>query len=133
MFWVYIVLLVIAALFSLGYAIYHLTRGVKGWIKDTKQGGHRPKEWIVLTHKAYECGTRGEYQKSIEFAEKAIQLNPRASEAYRLIGNAYEFLGDEAEESGDYKKATEFHRKATEAWNKAKEINPHIIIPGYHE
>jgi len=91
------------------------------------------KEWMALTHKAYKCGVKGEYQKSIELAEKALQLNPRASEAWRLIGNAYEFLGDEAEGNGDYKGAIEYYKRATMAWNKAREINPRIIIPGYHE
>ena len=98
-----------------------------------KQGKQGPKEWIFLTHEAYKYGRKGEYQKSIELAKKAIQLNPRASEAWRLIGDAYEFLGDEADEYGNHERAREFHKKATEAWNKAKEINPNITIPGYHE
>jgi len=98
-----------------------------------KRKKHRSKEWIALTNKAQEHGVRGEYYESIELAERAIQLNPRASEAWRLIGNAHEFLGDEAEENNNHERAAEFHRKATEDWDKAKQINPNIMIPGYHE
>lgn len=103
---------------------------IQGKEKNYEEGERR---WAILTHKAYEYGTRGEYQKSIEFAEKAIQLNPRASEAWRLVGNAYEFLGDEMEQNGKHKEAEDFHRKATMAWDKAKKINPSIIISGYHK
>lgn len=128
MFWVKVIVLIIAALIALIYVIYHI--GMAVVLKRAEKQG---REWILLTHEAYECSKKGEYRKSIELAEKAIGLNPRASEAWRLIGNAYEFLGDEMEKSGGYEQATEYHRKATEAWNKAKEINPKIIIPGYHK
>lgn len=60
------------------------------------------ESWITLVHESYAYGRKGEYQKSIELAQKALKLNPRASEAWRLIGNAYEFLGDEMEEAGKY-------------------------------
>ena len=135
MLWVYTILLVIIALLSLCYATYHLRIGIRGWrlAEKTKQRRQKPKEWVALAHEAYEYGVRGEYQKSIELAEKALQLNPRASEAWRLIGNAYEFLGDEMKQTGKYEEAENFHKKATMAWNKAKENNPNIIIPGYHE
>lgn len=91
------------------------------------------KDWINLVRESYKYATQGEYWKSIELAQKAIERNPNTAEAWRLIGNAYELLGDEMEESGDYEKAEEYHKNATEAWDKAKEINPNIIIPGYHE
>jgi tetratricopeptide (TPR) repeat protein len=89
--------------------------------------------WVALTHKSYKAALKGEYQQSIYLAAKALELNPRASEAWRLIGNAYEFLGDEMEEAREYGQAAEYHRKATEAWDEAKKINPGIKIPGYHE
>jgi len=54
--------------------------------------------WIALVHESYKYGVKGDYWKSIEFAKKALELNPRASEAWRLIGNAYEFLGDALKE-----------------------------------
>ena len=91
------------------------------------------EDWLALTHRAFKCSRRGEYQRSIELAEKAIKLNPRASEAWRLIGNAYELLGYEVEENRNYDLAREYHKKATEAWDKAKKINPHIVIPFYHQ
>jgi len=91
------------------------------------------KHWVILTHKSYEAAVKGEYWESIYLAQKALELNPRASEAWRLIGNAYEFLGDESEESDQLGQAAEFHKNATQAWDKAKEINPNTIIPGYHE
>jgi len=100
--------------------------------RENKSGEQKPK-WAILTQKAFEYGRKGKYWKSIKLARKALKLNSKDSEAWRLVGNAYEFLGDEAEESSDRERATEFHRKATEAWEKAKEINPNIIIPGYHE
>lgn len=89
--------------------------------------------WTTLVHESYKYCRKSDYWKSIKLAEKALELNPRASEAWRLIGNAYEFLGDEREESGNLDEAVNFHKKATEAWNKAKEINPEIMIPGYHD
>lgn len=89
--------------------------------------------WITLVHESYKYGKKGEYWKSIELAKKALELNPRASEAWRLIGNAYEFLGDEMEQANNYEQVSDFHKKATEAWKKAKEIDPKTIIPGYHE
>lgn len=98
-----------------------------------KRGKGQVKNWVLLAHEAYERGKRGEYWKSIELAKKALELNPRASEAWRLIGNAYELLGDEMKQTGKYKKAEEFGEKATMAWDEAKKINPNIIIPGYHE
>lgn len=93
----------------------------------------RKENWFALTRRAFKCSRRGEYQRSIELAEKAIKLNPRASEAWRLMGNAYELLGDEMEEKGNYSRAKEYHKKATEAWDEAKKINPRIIIPFYHQ
>jgi tetratricopeptide (TPR) repeat protein len=128
MFWVKIVFLMMGALIGLVYAIYHIGMPVM-LRRGKRQGG----EWMLLTHQAYESGRKGDYQKSIELARKAIELNPRASEAWRLIGNAYEFLGDGAKESGSYDQARDYHKKATDAWNKAKEISPKIVIPGYHE
>ena len=91
------------------------------------------KDWINLVRESYKCGSKGKYWKSIELAQKAIELNPNTAEAWSLIGNAYELLGDEMEESGDYEQGEEYHKNATEAWNRAKGINPNIIIPGYHE
>lgn len=91
------------------------------------------KPWIRYVNKSNRYGAKGDYWKSIEFAEKALELNPRSSEAWRLIGNAYEFLGDDMELSGDNDKAKKYHSKATEAWDKAKQINPNVSIPGYHK
>ena len=91
------------------------------------------QEWIHLVHESYKAGKKGKYQESIYLAQKALELNPRASEAWRLIGNACELLGDEIEKAGEIEKAAELHKNATEAWDKAKEINPKIIIPGYHK
>jgi len=91
-----------------------------------------PGSWFNLVRKSYKECIAGNYFESINLAEKALKINPRASEAYRLIGNSYEFLGDEKQEEGDLEKAREFHRMATEAWDKARKINPLIIIPGYH-
>jgi len=103
MFW--IVFLIGAAIVLLFYSIYHLTMGIKGWklVKEMKQEKEQTKNWVLLTHEAYEYGKRSEYWKSIELAKKALELNPRASGAWRLIGNAYEFLGDEMEQTGKYK------------------------------
>jgi len=135
MFWIYLVFLIIAAVVFFFYGIYHLTVGIRGWklVREMKRGKGQAKNWTLLTHEAYECGKQGEYWKSIKLAEKALELNPRASEAWRLIGNAYEFLGDEMEQNGKCKEAKDFRIKATQAWNEAKKINPNIIIPGYHE
>jgi len=121
------------------------------------------QDWIILTHESYKYGKKGEYWKSIESAEKAIELNPRASEAWRLMGNAYELLGDALRDAAIYGpfiftrleeigvpsphnektwaifnqlgglSPDNYYKKATEAWDKAKEINPKIIIPGHHE
>ena len=100
------------------------------------------ESWTNLIRESYEYSTKGEYLKSIKIAQKALKLNPRASEAWRLIGNAYEFLSDEMEEAAKTQvfnkkqkceQATEYHKKATEAWDKAKNINPEIIIPDHHK
>ena len=135
MFWVKITLLIVAGVIVLFYTIYHFGVAIT-WLRigrRLKRAREQGGEWIILTHEAYEYSRKGEYWKSIELAEKAIELNPKASEAWRLIGNAYEFLGDEMDESGNDEQAAEYHKRATEAWNRAKEINPKIIIPGYHE
>lgn len=102
-----------------------------GFLSRLFGGGQKP-EWLKLVKQSYRKGVSGEYWDSIRLAEQALELNPRASEAYRLMGNAYEFLGDEKEEQGDFEQAREFHNKATEAWDRARDINPRIIIPGYH-
>lgn len=128
MFWVKIIFLTIVVLIALLYAIYHICMGIM-----LQRARKRGKDWILLTHEAYEFGRKGDYHKAIELAEKAIELNPKASEACRLIGNSYELLGDEAQQHGIYEQAVEYHRKATEAWNRAKKNNPKIRIPGYHE
>jgi len=135
MFWVKIILLIVAALSVLLYAVYHLAAGIIGWrlSRRLKRAREQGEDWVILTHEAYECGMQGEYEKQIQLAEKAIELNPGASEARRLIGNSYEFLGDEAQQTGDCEQAAEYHQKATEAWNRAKEINPKIMVPGYRE
>jgi len=90
------------------------------------------KPWIRYVNKSYKYCRKGEYLKSIEFAKKALELNPRSSEAWRLIGNNYEFIGDDMELTGDNYNAEKYHNKATEAWDKAKQINPNVSIPGYH-
>lgn len=100
-------------------------------ITNNKGEMKKADEWKTLVHKSWEYGRKGKYWESIELAKKALELNPRAAEAWRLIGNAYEFLGDEKEERGEVE-AIGYHASATEAWNKAKEIQPNIIIPGYH-
>ncbi|MFZ0035333.1 MAG: tetratricopeptide repeat protein [Sedimentisphaerales bacterium] len=134
MFWVKIILLIVATLIALLYSIYHfwaaITRLRLGRI--LKRARERGEQWILLTHESYETGRKGDYHKSIELAEKAIELNPRASEAWRLIGNAYELLGDQMEENSNYEQTVEYHKRATEAWKRAKEIDPKIIIPFYH-
>jgi tetratricopeptide (TPR) repeat protein len=135
MYWLKIIFLIVAGLVALVYTIYHFGVAIT-WFRigrTSKRAREEGEEWVTLTHQAYESGMKGDYQKSIELARKAIELNPRASEAWRLIGNAYEFLGDEAQESSSYDQAREYHKKATDAWNKAKEISPKIAIPGYHE
>jgi len=100
------------------------------------------ESWTNLVNESYEYSRNGEYLKSIKIAQKALKLNPRASEAWRLIGNAYEFLSDEMEEATKiqvfnkkqkYEQVTEYHKKATEAWDKAKKINPKTVIPDYHK
>ena len=107
----------------------------------------KKESWIILVHESYKYSRKGEYWKSIELAQKALELNPRASEAWRLIGNSYELLGDILIKGGKFPRPhsekswaifdqygpKEYHRKAAEAWDKAKEINPKIIIPGYHK
>ena len=104
---------------SVDYAFYEVLEGLEGWFS--------------LVDKSYKCGVKGEYRESLCLAQKALQLNPRASEAWRLIGNAYEFLGDEMEKADELGQAEEFYKNATEAWDKAKEINPKIKITGYHK
>ena len=46
-------------------------------------------KWIRLTNKALSYQKKRKYQESIDTCNKALALNPRISEAYRLIGNAY--------------------------------------------
>lgn len=92
-----------------------------------------PYEWVSLVRKAHEYGQLGEYLKSIKTAQKALKLNPRSSEAFRLIGNAYELMADEQEVEGNNSKADEYRNLAAKYWKEAKEINPNIIIPFYHD
>jgi len=154
MFWIQIIFVLFCAfaLFLLLYAVGHIGSGRTEKLEGDQEG----EEWLLLVHQAYNYSRKGEYWKSIESAEKAIELNPRASESWRLIGNAYELLGDAMMEVSytplgkkirfprPHNEESEaiflqcdgpknYYKKATEAWNKAKEINPEIIIPGYHE
>ena len=89
--------------------------------------------WIRLTNKARAYQEKCEYQKSIDMCNKALVLNPRISEAYRLIGNAYEFMSDDEKEKGNLEQSEKFRSLATENWDEAKFINPDIIIPYYHD
>ena len=97
-------------------------------LDDLEEG--RP--WITLLRQSYQEAVAENYFRSIELAQEALKIDPKSSEAYRLIGNAYEFLGDEKEMEGDSTRAREFRNKATEAWDRARDINPRILIPGYH-
>lgn len=124
-----VLILGIAAFFGTVLLVW-LTYGWKLLAMGMKE---KDRAWIDLTHESYRYCREGEYWKSIELAERALERNPRASEAWRLIGNSYELLGDEEEMAGNYERAKEYHGKATEAWNKAKNINPRIMIPFYHE
>jgi tetratricopeptide (TPR) repeat protein len=89
--------------------------------------------WIRLTNRARAYQVKHEYQKSIDTCNKALALNPRISEAYRLIGNAYEFMSDNEAEKGNKEQSEKFKSLATENWDSAKEINPNIIIPYHHD
>ena len=100
------------------------------------------ESWRNLVHESYKYNNKGEYSKSIELAKRALEINPRASEAWLLLGNAYEHLSQEREiasktqrfnKKEKYKQAVEYHKKATEAWDKAKEINSNTVIKGYPE
>lgn len=149
-----LVILIFIVAGALGiYGVYHLLVGLKGrrLSRKIRKGENltesdtrtlqyykteelqETKKWVVLLDEAINYGIEGKYWKSIKMARKALEINPRASEAWRLIGNAYEFLGDEMGQKGKYKKAKDLHRKATQAWNEAKKINPNIKIPGYHD
>jgi len=97
---------------------------------DRERAEENKNAWVILLHESYECGKRGDYWRSIELAEKALQLDPKIAEAWRLIGNAYELLGDQLEEWGNHLVAVTYHEYTKEHWKKAKEINPNAIIPG---
>lgn len=53
-----------------------------GFLSKLFGGGEKP-EWLKLVKQSYSKGASGEYWDSIRLAEQALELNPRASEAYR--------------------------------------------------
>ncbi|MBN1521340.1 MAG: hypothetical protein JW928_02305 [Candidatus Aureabacteria bacterium] len=87
------------------------------------------KRWVIFVRQSHQKATEGQYRLSIELAQKALELNPRSSEAYCLIGNAYEKLAEEQETKINHAQARTFYNKAKDAWNKAKEIKPDIVMP----
>ena len=87
------------------------------------------KQWVIFVRQSHQKATEGQYRVSIELAQKALELNPRSTEAYCLIGNAYESLAIDMETAGDHGKARDFYSKAKDAWNKAEEIKPDIVMP----
>jgi len=63
-----------------------------------------PKSVEALVGMAWVDGGRHEFERSVEFANKAIALDPGRTDAYGL-------LGDAAVEMGDYEKAFEQYQK----------------------
>jgi tetratricopeptide (TPR) repeat protein len=63
-----------------------------------------PKHPAATTGMAWVQGGRHEFEKSIDWANKAIALDPRDHSAYGL-------LGDAAAEMGDYEAAFEYYQK----------------------
>ena len=98
----------------------------------------------VLNNQGIAFGKEGQYDQSIAFFNKAIEINPRFAEAYNNRGNAYNEKGQYDKAISDYNKAIEInprfgmayynrgavygakgqHDKAIYDFNKAIEINP---------
>jgi superkiller protein 3 len=68
----------------------------------------------------YAYNNKGDYDKAIEYYNKAIELNPDYAVAYYNLGNVYN-------NKGDYGKAIEYYNKAIEYYNKAIELNPDSV------
>jgi tetratricopeptide (TPR) repeat protein len=94
--------------------------------------GVNQEDWVALLLEYDQCYRNREYRKAIKLGQKALRLNPRASEALSMLGNAYDCLGDEMKAAGNSVKAEFFHRRAMEAWRELKGADPRILMPGYH-
>jgi tetratricopeptide (TPR) repeat protein len=66
--------------------------------------GLNPKSGDALTGMAWVTGCRHEFEQSIDWANKTLELDPRSTSAYGL-------LGDAAVEMGDYDTAFEQYQK----------------------
>ncbi len=64
----------------------------------------------------------GEYEKSIEKAEKAIEINPDHRPAYPTIGSCYIVIGSRYEEQNRIEEARMYYIKAKEKFEKALEF-----------
>ena len=131
--WLALVVTSVYLLSKGNYIIGILPLALIAWNLYGLKFSDQEEPWILLVKKSFNFGKKGDYQASIKSAKKALELNPNAAEAWRLIGNAYELMADELDGAGDILESAINRRKATEAWNKAKEIDPNIIIPAYHE
>lgn len=62
----------------------------------------------LRTEVAFNFNQKKDYERAIEFANEAIELNPKNAKAYNERGAAYSWLGKNDEALADYNKAIEF-------------------------
>jgi tetratricopeptide (TPR) repeat protein len=91
----------------------------------------RTPKWVKLVSKSNKEGVKGNYAGSLQYAQRALLINPDSEEAWRLVGDAYEMMANEEKSSGNITESEVLHKQAIEAWKKAKTINPGIVIPFY--
>ena len=89
--------------------------------------------WIRALEKAMGLAVKGKYLKSIKYAKKVLEMNPKAAEAHYSIGTSYELLSYEEEDKGNYSQAEDYLKKAKISWDEAKKIDPDIHISYYDD
>jgi Tfp pilus assembly protein PilF len=69
-----------------------------------------------LVRQAREKVMAGDHHTAVKYLKKAIEANPRYTEAYTLLGNCQDCLGQNEEAIASYNKALQIDPSQADAW-----------------
>jgi tetratricopeptide (TPR) repeat protein len=69
-----------------------------------------------LVRQAQEKAMAGDHITAVNYLKKAIEVNPRYTEAYTLLGNCQDCLGQNEEAIASYNKALQIDPGHADAW-----------------
>ena len=107
---------------------------LKHQMEDLRQAVNQNNEYFNAVQ-ALECGneyySRGDYIKSLEFYNHAIQLNPQLAEIYNNRGNTYAALGQYEKAIKDLKNASILANDKAEIHNNLGSV--YLLLKLYNE